>query len=153
MQHPQPDDRDRATGLGHHGCERIKTIGDAYLAVCNMPEPHADHAARMVQAAVDAMVFMRQRRTASGSGWQIRMGIHSGPVVGGIVGVNKYIYDVFGDTINTASRMETNSAPMRINVSEATWRLAPEQFAYTEREVMDVKGKGRMRMYYLAEDS
>ena len=81
------------------------------------------------------------------------MGIHSGPVVGGIVGVNKYIYDVFGDTINTASRMETNSAPMRINVSEATWRLVPEQFAYTEREVMDAKGKGRMRMHYLAEDS
>lgn len=71
-----------------HGCERIKTIGDAYLAVCGMPEPREDHAARMVRAALDAMAFMRERRTSSGSGWQIRMGIHSGAVVGGIVGVN-----------------------------------------------------------------
>ena len=138
--------------MNDHGCERIKTIGDAYLAVCGMPEPRADHATRMVGAAVEAMAYMRRRRIRSDTAWEIRMGIHSGPVVGGIVGVNKYIYDVFGDTINTASRMETNSAPMRINLSEATWRLVQDRFPCVERESTDVKGKGRMRMFFVAED-
>ncbi len=128
-----------------HGCERIKTIGDAYLAVCGMPEPNAEHAQTMVTAAVEMLRTMRRNAAE----WPIRIGIHSGPLVGGIVGVKKYIYDVFGDTINTASRMETMSDPMRINVSEATWRLVKDAFSFVERGLVEVKGKGTMRMYFV----
>lgn len=77
------------------------------------------------------------------------MGIHSGKVVGGVVGVRKYIYDVFGDTINTTSRMESNSEPMQINVSEATYDLVREDYEFTPREVIEVKGKGKMKMFFL----
>ncbi|MFV1958467.1 MAG: adenylate/guanylate cyclase domain-containing protein, partial [Planctomycetota bacterium] len=132
------------------GWERIKTIGDAYLAVCGMPEAHPDHAERMVEAAIEAMGFMEERRAGT-SGWQVRMGIHSGPVVGGIVGVKKYIYDVFGDTINTAARMETTSEPMRINLSEATWLHVRGKIPCVEREPIVVKGKGPMRMFFVGD--
>jgi len=128
-----------------HGCERIKTIGDAYLAVCGMPQPNPRHAPAMVSAAAEMLAWMREHA----AGWSIRIGLHSGPLVGGIVGVKKYIYDVFGDTINTASRMETCSEPMRVNLSEATWRLVKDDFRFSEREAVDVKGKGPMRMYFL----
>jgi class 3 adenylate cyclase/HAMP domain-containing protein len=130
--------------MDRHGCERIKTIGDAYLAVCGMPEPNPDHARTMVAAAVEMMGSMRRH-----AAWPIRIGVHSGPLVGGIVGVKKYIYDVFGDTINTASRMETMSEPMRINVSEATRELAGDDFRFVERDPVEVKGKGAMRMYFV----
>ena len=81
--------------------------------------------------------------------WQIRVGINSGPVVGGIVGIKKYLYDVFGDTINTASRMESNSDPMKINISENTWKLVKDDFKITPRGEFEVKGKGAMRMYFV----
>ena len=81
--------------------------------------------------------------------WQMRMGVHSGRVIGGIVGVEKYIYDVFGDTINTAARMETHSSPDKINVSAVTSALAGDEFIFTAREITDVKGKGPMQMYFL----
>ena len=128
-----------------HGCERIKTIGDAYLAVCGMPEPNAAHAQTMVTAAIEMLQAMRTHAAA----WPIRIGIHSGPLVGGIVGVKKYIYDVFGDTINTASRMETMSEPMRINVSETTRQALGDDFRFVERDPVEVKGKGSMRMYFV----
>jgi class 3 adenylate cyclase len=131
------------------GCERIKSIGDAYLAVCGMPEPNPDHARSMVAAACEILRYMQDRKRARGGGWDIRVGIHSGRLVGGIVGIKKYIYDVFGDTINTASRMETYSEPMRINVSETTYALVKDDFAFVPREPAEVKGKGRLRMYFV----
>ncbi len=131
--------------IGAHGCERIKTIGDAYLAVCGMPEPNPDHAASMVAAALEILDYMRRRE----GDWRIRIGIHSGHLVGGIVGVKKYIYDVFGDTINTASRMETCSEPMRINLSATTYELIREHFPCIPREPVEVKGKGLMKMYFV----
>jgi class 3 adenylate cyclase len=81
----------------------------------------------------------------------MRIGVHSGPVVGGVVGSKKYIYDVFGDTINTASRLEQCAMPLRINVSEATWQLVRDEYEFQERGSVEVKGKGEMRMYYLGD--
>jgi class 3 adenylate cyclase/AmiR/NasT family two-component response regulator len=128
-----------------HACERIKTSGDAYLAVCGMPESNPDHAENMVRAAQEAIRFLIDAKLP----WQVRIGIHSGAVVGGVVGVQKYIYDVFGDTINTAARMETYSEPMRINISEATYRRLKNPFQVSEREITQVRGKGNLRMYFV----
>ncbi len=133
-----------------NGCERIKTIGDAYLSVSGMPEEQEHHWANILNSAKEALQYITERNARPGAMiWQMRMGVHSGPVVGGIVGVEKYIYDVFGDTINTAARMEANSEPMRINVSEATWKLAQAEFQFEARPPIEVKGKGLMRMFFL----
>jgi class 3 adenylate cyclase len=135
--------------IEQHGCERVKTIGDAYLCVCGMPVADPNHAENMVRAATEIVDYINKRNENNELQWRIRVGIHTGKVVGGVVGVKKYIYDVFGDTINTASRMESNSEPMRINISEATYELVKDKFTLTPRPVQIVKGKGEMKMYFV----
>ena len=130
-------------------CERIKTIGDAYLSVSGMPEPDEKHACNVLKAAFECMEFLEKRNQNHKMKWQMRMGVHSGRVVGGIVGIEKYIYDVFGDTINTAARMEHYSEPNKINVSSETYTLAREHFIFKERGSVEVKGKGLITMYFL----
>ncbi|HMY65986.1 MAG TPA: adenylate/guanylate cyclase domain-containing protein, partial [Leptospiraceae bacterium] len=132
-----------------NGCERIKTIGDAYLAVCGMPEENENHAENMIRAAKEIIQYLTKRNENGSFQWKIRVGIHSGKVVGGVVGVKKYIYDVFGDTINTCSRMESNSLPMKINVSEETYSTVKDKFNFTRRKPQEVKGKGKVRMYFV----
>jgi len=139
----------------NYDCERIKTIGDAYLAVCGMPQKNSRHAEMMLKASLEIIDFIKKRNTTSQLQWQMRIGLHSGNVVGGIVGVKKYIYDVFGDTINTASRMESNSVPMRVNISEQTFLLIKDkefiksnQITFQKRDPVLVKGKGEMKMYF-----
>ncbi len=129
-----------------HGLEKIKTIGDAYLAVCGLPMPAEDHALRVVRAAKDIVDHMADHNST----FQIRIGINSGPVVAGIVGVKKFAYDIWGDTVNTASRMERASEPGRINLSEATYQLIKDHVSCEYRGMIDVKGKGAVGMYYVA---
>ena len=132
-----------------HGCERIKTIGDAYLGVSGMPDSDENHAINITRAAMEVIEYLNKRNNRAKFKWQIRIGIHSGKVVGGIVGTEKYIYDVFGDTINIAARMETHSEPMKINISSATHQLIGEQFNFTKRDLTEVKGKGSLQMYFI----
>ncbi len=141
--------------MAMNDCERIKTIGDAYLAVCGMPAPNPRHAVNIINASLQIIDHLKKRNEKSPIQWKIRIGIHTGKVVGGIVGTRKYIYDVFGDTINTASRMEGLSEPMNINISEDTYNIVRtdpallETVEFIERESYEVKGKGSMRMYFV----
>lgn len=132
-----------------YGCERIKTIGDAYMAVCGVPVPVEDHAFRMVNAAKEILISLNERNEKSDLKWRIRIGINTGQIVGGVVGVKKYIYDVFGDTINTASRMESNGEPMRINISKNTYEIVKGEYETTARQPIEVKGKGMQEMYFI----
>lgn len=135
--------------MEENGCERIKTIGDAYLAVCGMPDKNPRHAECIGNAALEIVDYLRKRNEENLIKWKVRIGMNSGSVIGSVVGVKKYIYDVFGDTVNTASRMEEQSEPLKINVSEATQSLLTNNFDCVEREPVMIKGKGIMRMFFL----
>ena len=132
-----------------HQCERIKTVGDGYMAVCGMPIPNNNHAENIVKAAIEIIQFMEERNKKKQYKWEIRIGIDTGDVVGGIVGTKKYIYDVFGDTINTASRLEETSEPMRIHVTENTHNLIKGKFVLIEQPPIEIKGKGKMNMFFV----
>ncbi len=129
--------------------ERIKTIGDAYLAVWGMHYPLADHAEKCIEASKRIIEYLDNRNIDSSLKWEIRVGVHSGDVVGGVVGISKFIYDVFGDTVNTASRLESNSEAMRINVSELTYSLVNHKYRAVERGEIYAKGKGSIKMYFI----
>ncbi|MCD6328813.1 MAG: tetratricopeptide repeat protein [Candidatus Cloacimonetes bacterium] len=130
-------------------CERIKTIGDAYLAVGGMNRSTSSPAINIVRAALANLEYLKNRNKTSNIKWQIRIGIHTGDVIGGVVGIKKYIYDVFGDTINIASRMEQYSDALKINISEDTYHHIKQNFTCIERDGIIVKGKGVMKMYYV----
>lgn len=132
-----------------HDCERIKTIGDAYMAVGGLNKEEENPAEKTLIAAMEFIDYLRKRNKTSEIRWSIRVGIAQGEIVAGIVGVNKYLFDVFGDTVNIASRMESNSESMKINVSESVYYDMRSKFSFESRGLVDVKGKGRMKMYFL----
>ncbi|MBK9249827.1 MAG: tetratricopeptide repeat protein [Ignavibacteria bacterium] len=133
-----------------YSIEKIKTIGDAYLAVSGLPQADENHAENVVKAALEIREFMKQRRENLGAKtFEIRIGINSGSVVAGIVGVKKFAYDIWGDTVNTAARMEQNSEAGKINISESTYELVKDQFTCEYRGEIDAKNKGKLKMYFV----
>ena len=135
------------------GCERTRTHGDSYVAVSGVPDPTAEHAVAVANAEVRYLRYLRQRNQSHPIQWEARVGLATGSVIGSVVGVQRYIYDVFGVTINTAARMEQHSEPMKINVSPITHSLLPGQYDFISRGAVEIKGKGRMEMYFLVAGS
>ena len=133
--------------VAHHGLEKIKTIGDGYLAAAGVPIPRADHAEAAARLALAMRQALAELRTVSGL--SLRIGIDSGPVVAGVIGRTKFGYDIWGDTVNTASRMESHAAPGTIQVTERTYRRLERLFVLERRAGVAVKGKGEMTTYVL----
>ena len=136
-----------------HGLEKIKTIGDAYMAAAGLPARRADHAPAAACMAQDMLAAVERIAAETGEALALRIGLNSGPVVAGVIGRKKFIYDMWGDTVNTASRMESHGLPGAIQCSEATAVLLREVVALTERGVMQIEGKGAMRTYLLLPNS
>lgn len=136
-----------------HGVEKIKTIGDAYMAAGGLPTANATHANDVVLSAMEIQQFMHEhkaKREAAGQlFFEIRIGVHTGPVVAGIVGVKKFAYDIWGDTVNTASRMESSGEAGKVNISESTYELVRDRFNCTHRGKIQAKGKGEIDMYFV----
>lgn len=133
-------------------CERIKTMGDGYMAVSGLPEAAPEHAHNVARVALRFRRYLERRNAAHHEAWNCRIGIHTGPVIGSIVGVQKYVYDIFGPGVNLASRMEESSEPMRITVSQSTYDIIKDDFLISERGEFDIKGFGTQNLYYLERD-
>ena len=132
-----------------YGLEKIKTIGDAYMVAGGIPLPTEDHAEAIAAMALDMVEKVDELRKLTGKPLQIRIGIHTGAVIAGVIGTQKFIYDLWGDTVNVASRMESHSEVGKIQVTAATYELLKHKFDLVERGVIEVKGKGLMQTYWL----
>jgi adenylate cyclase len=132
-----------------HGLEKIKTIGDAYMVAAGVPEAMPKHAEAMADFALGAMAEIEKVAPLQSTSIQLRIGVHSGPVVAGVIGKKKFIYDLWGETVNRASRMESHGVPGEIQVSDATKRLLDEDFVFEDRGMLEIKGIGETRAWIL----
>jgi class 3 adenylate cyclase len=136
-----------------YNLEKIKTIGDSYLCAGGLPVQNKTHAVDTVNAALEIQAFMmehaEQMKKSGKDVFEIRIGIHTGPLVAGIVGIRKFVYDIWGDTVNTASRIESSGEAGRINISEATYELVKPRFNCTHRGMIEAKNKGMISMYFV----
>ena len=129
--------------------EKIKTIGDAYMVAAGVPTPRADHARVMALMALDMREAMRSDDTVGHLGLELRIGINSGPVVAGVIGRKRFLYDLWGDAVNMASRMESQGTPGEIQVTQATYELLRDEFELEPRGTVAIKGKGDVETWYL----
>ena len=132
-----------------HGLEKIKTIGDCYMAAAGVPDPHPDHARRAALLALDMLDTVAAWTLPDRSRLELRIGINSGPVIAGVIGTKRFLYDLYGDAVNTASRMETHSEPGEIQITSATHDLLKDEFECRPRGTIPIKGKGQMETWYL----
>jgi class 3 adenylate cyclase len=138
-----------------YNVEKIKTIGDSYMAAGGLPIPSEDSVKNLVLAALDMSDFILKRKATGESlgnrPFEMRVGINTGPVVAGIVGVKKFQYDIWGDTVNTAARMESNGVVGRVNISATTYEVIKDdpQFTFESRGKVNAKGKGEIQMYFV----
>jgi class 3 adenylate cyclase len=128
-----------------HAVEKIKTIGDAYMAACGLPEPVQDHADRIV-ALGQAMLRALKEQLSSRDSFRVRIGVHTGPVIAGLIGRSRFVYDVWGETVIVASRLESQGVADRMQISEATRRALRSSWALEPRRV-NLKGVGPMEAY------
>jgi guanylate cyclase len=132
-----------------HGLEKIKTIGDCYMVAAGVPIPRPDHARALALMALDMLEAMRSDDEVGHLGLELRVGINSGPVVAGVIGRKRFLYDLWGDAVNTASRMESHGTPGRIQITRATYELLDDEFECEPRGPIAVKGKGEIEAWYL----
>jgi guanylate cyclase len=132
-----------------YGLEKIKTIGDCYMAAAGVPSPHQDHAFAAASMALAMRSLMRESTFAGGRKLQLRIGLNSGPVIAGVIGRKKFLYDLWGDTVNTASRMESHGSPGEVQITRATYELLRRDFRCEPRGVVRVKGKGTMEVWHV----
>lgn len=140
-----------------YGIEKIKTIGDSYMCVSGIPVENPDHASNMIKAAIEMRDFVKkveeEQKSKELSYLRMRIGIHSGPLVAGVVGSNKFAYDVWGDSVNIAARMEESGEAGQINVSESVYELVKDEFNFEYRGEVKAKNKGMMKMFFLNDSS
>jgi adenylate cyclase len=132
-----------------YALEKIKTIGDCYMVAAGVPTPRPDHARALALMALDMLEAMRSHEEVAHLGHELRIGINSGPVVAGVIGRKRFLYDLWGDAVNTASRMESHGTAGRIQITRATYELLAEEFECEPRGTIDVKGKGEVEAWYL----
>jgi adenylate cyclase len=132
-----------------YGVEKIKTIGDCYMVAAGVPLPRPDHARALALMAFDMIAVMRSNDDVRHRGLELRVGINSGPVVAGVIGRKRFLYDLWGDAVNTASRMESHGTPGRIQITRSTYELLGDEFECEPRGPIPVKGKGDVEAWYL----
>jgi class 3 adenylate cyclase len=132
-----------------HGLEKIKTIGDTYMVAGGFPDLNANHAKDVSAIALDMLQALEECNCEMDDSVSVRIGIHTGPAVAGVIGIKKFVYDVWGDTVNTASRMESSGLPGRIQISEQTAAMLDDDFEIKERGMVEIKGKGLMKTFWL----
>jgi class 3 adenylate cyclase len=141
--------------IRHHNMEKIKTLGDGYMAAAGIPVQNSTNPVEAIEAALELIAFVKSRKEENIKNglppWELRIGIHTGEIIAGVIGSNKFTYDIWGATVNTASRMESAGEPGKVNISGITYQLAKDKFKCVRRGKIEVKNMGKMEMYFVDE--